>query len=116
MMKLLRTLAAAFAALFLSAAPALAQAQWDNVSRVVAIGDLEGDYEKFTDMLRDCIALVQAATKQGQSLAQMKQQNVLAKYEELGKGFVKTADFIELIYKELSGEPKETSQADRTHH
>jgi hypothetical protein len=52
MMKLLRTLAAAFAALFLLAAPALAQAQWDNVSRVVAIGDLEGDYEKFTDMLR----------------------------------------------------------------
>jgi hypothetical protein len=52
MTNMLRALAAALAALFLSAAPAFAQAQWDNVSRIVAIGDLEGDYEKFTDMLR----------------------------------------------------------------
>lgn len=45
---------AALTALFLLSAPAAAQttAQWDNVSRIVAIGDLEGDYEKFTDMLR----------------------------------------------------------------
>jgi hypothetical protein len=52
MMTMIRTFAAALAALFLSAAPALAQAQWDNVERIVAIGDLEGDYEKFTGMLR----------------------------------------------------------------
>ncbi len=76
----------------------------------------KAEVKKFTDMLRDCIALVQAAAKQGQSLAQMKQQNVLAKYEELGKGFVKTVDFIELIYNELSREPRKTTQADRTHH
>ncbi len=44
--------AAALATLFFTAVPAFAQAQWDNVSRIVAIGDLEGDYEKFTDMLR----------------------------------------------------------------
>lgn len=49
---LFRTLAAALTALFLSASPALAQAQWDNVPRIVAIADLEGDYDKFTDMLR----------------------------------------------------------------
>jgi len=53
----LRTLFAAFA-LFAAAcastppAQAQAQSQWDNVERIVAIGDLEGDYEKFTDMLR----------------------------------------------------------------
>lgn len=76
----------------------------------------KAEVKKFTDMLRDCIALVQAAAKQGQSLAQMQQQNVLAKYEELGKGFVKTVDFIELIYNELSSEPRKTTQADRTHH
>ena len=52
MNSLFRFLAAALGALFLSTTPAFAQAQWDNVSRVVAIGDLEGDYEKFTDMLR----------------------------------------------------------------
>jgi hypothetical protein len=48
---ILRLLAATFAGLFLSVAPALAQ-QWDNVSRIVVIGDLEGDDAKFTDMLR----------------------------------------------------------------
>jgi len=39
-----------------SSAPAEAQSrtqsQWDGVERIVVIGDLEGDYEKFTDMLR----------------------------------------------------------------
>jgi hypothetical protein len=50
-MRLLHTLAAALFALLL-ATPAQAQSQWDNVDRVVAIGDLEGDYAKFTDMLR----------------------------------------------------------------
>ncbi|MEZ5956227.1 MAG: metallophosphoesterase [Hyphomonadaceae bacterium] len=41
--------------LFAGIAPASAQTaqpQWDGVTRIVAIGDLEGDYEKFTDMLR----------------------------------------------------------------
>lgn len=52
MKALLRTLAAALTALFLASTPALAQAQWDNVPRIVAIADLEGDYDKFTDMLR----------------------------------------------------------------
>jgi hypothetical protein len=52
MKALFRLLAAALAGLFLTVAPAFAQAQWDNVSRIVTIGDLEGDYDKFTDMLR----------------------------------------------------------------
>ncbi|MBL8547412.1 MAG: metallophosphoesterase [Hyphomonadaceae bacterium] len=47
-----RLLLAALSALFLTAAPAFAQAQWDNVPRIVAIADLEGDYDKFADMLR----------------------------------------------------------------
>jgi hypothetical protein len=51
MKTMFRTLAAALVALFLTATPAQAQAQWDNVSRIVVIGDLEGDYEKFADML-----------------------------------------------------------------
>jgi hypothetical protein len=57
MIRHLRTLFAACALLAgacASAPSASAQAQshWDNVVRVVAIGDLEGDYEKFADMLR----------------------------------------------------------------
>lgn len=53
-MNLISRALAALAALFLTSAPAAAQtaAQWDGVSRIVAIGDLEGDFEKFTDMLR----------------------------------------------------------------
>lgn len=49
-MRLLSALTALFFALAL---PAQAQqTQWDNVERVVAIGDLEGNYDKFADMLR----------------------------------------------------------------
>lgn len=33
-------------------APARAQAEWSGVERIVAIGDLEGAYEKYLDMLR----------------------------------------------------------------
>jgi glyoxylase-like metal-dependent hydrolase (beta-lactamase superfamily II) len=74
------------------------------------------EVKKFTGMLRECIALVEAARKQGKTLAQMKQENVLAKYDALGQGFIKTPDFIEVIYNELAGTPTRTSQLDRTHH
>ncbi len=55
------TALAALALAFMAAPAAHAQREgWDNVDRVVAIGDLEGDYEKFTDMLRQA-ALIDAA-------------------------------------------------------
>jgi glyoxylase-like metal-dependent hydrolase (beta-lactamase superfamily II) len=76
----------------------------------------KAEVKKFTDMLRDCIALVQAGMKRGRTLAQLRQDNVLAKYDPEGKGFVKAPDFAELIYNELAGTPTKTSQADRTHH
>lgn len=52
MKALLRLFAASLTLMF--AAPAFAQtrAEWDGVSRIVAIGDLHGDYDKFADMLR----------------------------------------------------------------
>jgi hypothetical protein len=46
----------------------------------------------------------------------MKQANVLAKYDALGQGFVKTPDFIELIHNELAGDAAKTKQSSRTHH
>lgn len=53
MMNLFRTAAAALAALCLLGAPqAHAQSAYENVPRIVAIGDLEGAYEKYLDMLR----------------------------------------------------------------
>ena len=76
----------------------------------------KADVAKFTEMLRDCIGLVDAARKQGKTLAQMKQENVLAKYDALGQGFIKTPDFIDLIYNELSGVPPKTTEVARPHH
>lgn len=76
----------------------------------------KAEVAKFTDMLHDCIGLVDAARKQGKTLAQMKQENVLAKYDALGQGFIKTPDFIEVIFNELSGVAPKTAQVDRTHH
>jgi hypothetical protein len=57
MMHLVRTLAAALFLLGCAASPAPAeaqtpQAQWSGVERIVAIGDLEGAYEKYLDQLR----------------------------------------------------------------
>jgi glyoxylase-like metal-dependent hydrolase (beta-lactamase superfamily II) len=62
----------------------------------------KADVKKFTDMLRDCVSLVDAARKKGLTADQMKSGKILAKYEELGKGFVKTDGFIDLIDNELS--------------
>jgi glyoxylase-like metal-dependent hydrolase (beta-lactamase superfamily II) len=62
----------------------------------------KADVKKFTDMLRDCVSLVDAARKKGMTAEQMKAAKVLAKYEELGKGFVKTDGFVDLINNELS--------------
>ena len=36
-------------------------------------------------------------------IEQMKAENVLAKYDALGQGFIKTPAFVELIYGELAG-------------
>ena len=90
----------------------------DDVKIIPGHGPLSGkaDVRKFTGMLRDCVALVAAAQKQGKTLAQMKSENVLKKYDALGQGFVKTADFIELIANELKGQAASTKQASRQHH
>ena len=55
MARLLATIVAAFAACWFGAGPALAQpqSQWDGVARIVVIGDLHGDYEKFADIVHD---------------------------------------------------------------
>ncbi len=51
---MIRLLACLVAALALSVgAPARAQAAWDQVARVVVIGDLHGDYAKFHAMLNE---------------------------------------------------------------
>lgn len=50
-MRILSTLILALT-LFIATPYARAESAWDNVERIVVIGDLEGDYGKFVDMLR----------------------------------------------------------------
>jgi glyoxylase-like metal-dependent hydrolase (beta-lactamase superfamily II) len=64
------------------------------------------DLKKFQQMLKDTLATVQSAMKQGKTLDQMKQENILAKWDEYGAGkdkFIKTDVWIETIYDDLSG-------------
>jgi cyclase len=63
----------------------------------------KADLAKYADMLQDCISLVQAAIKKGMTLDQMKQQKVLAKYDSLSQNFMKTDEFTEIIYHDLTG-------------
>jgi glyoxylase-like metal-dependent hydrolase (beta-lactamase superfamily II) len=63
------------------------------------------DVKKFQQMLKDTLATVQSAMKQGKTLDQMKQEKILAKWDEYGAGdkFIKTDVWIETIYDDLSG-------------
>ncbi len=60
------------------------------------------DYQQ---MLRDTLAVVQAAMKEGKTLDQMKKDKILAKWDRYGtdKNFIKTDEWIETIYDDLSG-------------
>ena len=77
----------------------------DDVKVIPGHGPLstKADVKKYAEMLKDCVRLVEAAIQQGKTLEQAKAEGVLAKYDALGQGFVKTAGYVELIYKELKG-------------
>jgi glyoxylase-like metal-dependent hydrolase (beta-lactamase superfamily II) len=59
------------------------------------------DVRKFVDMLKDTRALVAKAASEGKKPEQMKQDHLLAKYEDLGKGFIKTDAWIDLLYADV---------------
>ncbi len=64
------------------------------------------DMRKFQQMLKETLAAVDAAMKQGKSLDQMKQEKILAKWSPEWDGpdkFIKTDAWIETIYNDLSG-------------
>jgi glyoxylase-like metal-dependent hydrolase (beta-lactamase superfamily II) len=60
------------------------------------------DMRKFVQMLKETRVLVAQAANQGKSAGQMKQEHLLARYEELGKGFIKTEAWIDLLYAEAT--------------
>jgi glyoxylase-like metal-dependent hydrolase (beta-lactamase superfamily II) len=63
------------------------------------------DMRKFVQMLKETRALVTEAAGQGKTAEQMKQDHLLAKYEDLGKGFIKTEAWIDLLYAEATQKP-----------
>jgi glyoxylase-like metal-dependent hydrolase (beta-lactamase superfamily II) len=62
------------------------------------------DVRKYVDMLKETRALVAEAIKQGKTAEQMKQEHLLAKYADLGKGFIKQEAWIDLLNAEIKNE------------
>jgi glyoxylase-like metal-dependent hydrolase (beta-lactamase superfamily II) len=60
------------------------------------------DIKKLSATLKECVKLVEAEVKKKKTLAQIQEAKVLAKYADMGKGFVKTETFVETIYRELT--------------
>lgn len=60
------------------------------------------DVRKFIQMLKETRDLVAKAAADGKKAEQMKQEHLLAKYEDLGKGFIKTDAWIDLLYAEVT--------------
>ncbi len=60
---------------------------------------------KFLEMLKATRAIVADAVQQGKTTDQIKQAHLLAKYEDLGKGFIKTEAWIDVLYEDVTKKP-----------
>ncbi len=65
------------------------------------------DLKNFAAMVKDSVAIVQAALKQGKTLQQMQQDKIMAKYAKYSGDFINSDQWIETIYNDLSGKPGE---------
>jgi cyclase len=63
------------------------------------------DVRKFVDMLKETRSLVAKAASEGKSADQMKNDHVLAKYEDFGKGFIKTDAWIDQLLADVQQNP-----------
>ncbi len=61
------------------------------------------DVRAYTKMLKDTMAVVQKALDEHKTLAQMKQENILAPWQNEARGFVKADTFIDELYYSLTG-------------
>jgi glyoxylase-like metal-dependent hydrolase (beta-lactamase superfamily II) len=68
------------------------------------------DVKKLSAALKDIVGIVEAEVKKKRTLEQMKAAKVLAKYDDLGKGFVSADAFLELVYKEVTEKKKEPAK------
>jgi glyoxylase-like metal-dependent hydrolase (beta-lactamase superfamily II) len=63
------------------------------------------DMKKLSATLKDCVKLVQTEMRRKKTLEEVQQARPLAKYDDLGKGFIKADAFVETIFKELTSPP-----------
>jgi cyclase len=59
------------------------------------------DLRKFIDMLKETRAIVADGIKQGKTVQQLKDEHVLAKFDSLGKGFIRTDAWIDTLYNDI---------------
>lgn len=59
------------------------------------------DLQKFVEMLKDTRSLVARAAQEGQTPEQMKKSGLLDKYRELGTGFIKTDNWIDVLFSDI---------------
>jgi cyclase len=79
----------------------------DDVKIIPGHGPIgtKDDLRKFLQMLKETTAAVQAGIKQGKTLAQLKQEKVLARWDSFGHAFIKTDLFTEILYDSLTKQP-----------
>ena len=79
----------------------------DDVKIIPGHGPLgtKDDLRKFVTMLKETSAAVQAGINKKKTLAQLKQEKVLAKWDSYGQGFIKTDLFIEILFDSLTKKP-----------
>ena len=60
------------------------------------------DVQKFISMMKETRALVATALKEGKTAEQMKSDHLLAKYDDLGKGFIKSDRWIDTLCADIN--------------
>ncbi len=76
-----------------------------DVKVIPGHGDLAtmDDVRAYTKMLNDTMAVAQKALAEGKTVEQMKQENILAPWQDKAQGFVKADTFIDELYYSLTG-------------
>ncbi|MGA9883855.1 MAG: MBL fold metallo-hydrolase [Candidatus Acidiferrales bacterium] len=85
-----------------------------DVKVIPGHGDLATleDVRAYTKMMQDTTAVVQKALAQHKTLEQMKQENILAPWQNEARGFVKADTFIDELYYSLTGPNAKALHAD----
>lgn len=74
------------------------------------------DVRKFVQLIKETRAAVEAETKKGRSLEQIKKANVLAKWDEqYGKAFIKTDQWVETLYNDIMESKKGAKYVNHGH-